>query len=203
MGGSWDKPNMDSELGFPVVKNLPDNAGDKRDAGSIPGLGRSLGGGHGNPLQHSCLENHMDREAWWATVHWVTKSWTWVTEYICINSEPGKARWLAKGNLEEMSCISDSSYHKGVILWAHHVSIYKYSSLLINTLFVSLLSIFVRILFCKAKGPGSCHWPLIYWLGFSTLSIEAQPQSLARNQNSASNLHRTKPPQITTSCGLK
>ena len=49
-----------------VVKNLPGNAGDIRDVGSIPGLGRSSGGGHGNPLQYSCLENPMDREAWLA-----------------------------------------------------------------------------------------------------------------------------------------
>ena len=45
-----------------------------RDLGSIPGWGRSPGGGNGNPLQYSCLEIHMDREAWWATVHGVTKS---------------------------------------------------------------------------------------------------------------------------------
>ena len=49
-----------------VVKNPPVNAG---DAGSIPGLGRSPGGGRGNPFQYSCLENPMDKEAWWATVH--------------------------------------------------------------------------------------------------------------------------------------
>ena len=59
-----------------MVKNLPANAGDIRDVGLIPGLGRSPGGGHGNPLQYSCLENPMDRETWWATVHRVTKSWT-------------------------------------------------------------------------------------------------------------------------------
>ena len=47
-----------------------------RDSGSIPGLGRSPGGGHGNPLQYTCLENPMDREAWRATVHGVTKSRT-------------------------------------------------------------------------------------------------------------------------------
>ena len=52
-----------------VVKNLPANAGDIRDTGSIPGSGRSLGGGHGNPLQYSCLENPIDRGAWRATVH--------------------------------------------------------------------------------------------------------------------------------------
>ena len=47
-----------------MVKNLPVNAGDVRDKGSISGLGRSPGGGHGNPLQYSCLENPMDRGAW-------------------------------------------------------------------------------------------------------------------------------------------
>ena len=57
-----------------VVKNPPANAGDIRDADSIPGLGRSPGGGFGNPLQYSCLENHMDRGAWQATVHRVAKS---------------------------------------------------------------------------------------------------------------------------------
>ena len=51
-----------------VVKNLPANAVDLRDAGSIPGLGRFPGGSHGNPLQYSCLENPMDRRVWQATV---------------------------------------------------------------------------------------------------------------------------------------
>ena len=59
-----------------VVKNPSANAGDLRDAGSYPGLGRSPGGGHGNPLQYSCLEKPMGRGAWWATVHGVTKSQT-------------------------------------------------------------------------------------------------------------------------------
>ena len=52
----------------PMVKKLPVNAGDTRDMGLIPESGRSLGGGHGNPLQYSCLENPMDRGAWGATV---------------------------------------------------------------------------------------------------------------------------------------
>ena len=55
-----------------MVKNPPINAGDIRDAGSIPGLGRSPGG-YGNPLQYSCLENPMDRGAWRAIVHGVAK----------------------------------------------------------------------------------------------------------------------------------
>ena len=59
-----------------MVKNLPANAGDTRDVGSIPGSGRSPGGGHGNPLQYSCLKNPMDRGAWKATVHRVAKSCT-------------------------------------------------------------------------------------------------------------------------------
>ena len=59
-----------------VVKNSPANAGDIREKGSIPGWGRSLGGGHGNPLQNSCLENPMNRGAWQAAVHGVTKSQT-------------------------------------------------------------------------------------------------------------------------------
>ena len=59
-----------------VVKNLPANAGDIRDTGSISGSGKSLGGGHDNPVQYSCLENPMDRGAWQATVHEIAKSQT-------------------------------------------------------------------------------------------------------------------------------
>ena len=59
-----------------VIKNPPASAGDIRDGGSIPGSGRSPGGEHGNPLQFSCLESLMDRGAWRATVHGVTKSQT-------------------------------------------------------------------------------------------------------------------------------
>ena len=79
-----------------VIKNQPANAGDIRDAGLIPGSGRSPGGGHGNPLQYSCLENPMDRGAWWATVHGVAKTqtqlkqlstllcWSWWTLLSCV-----------------------------------------------------------------------------------------------------------------------
>ena len=59
-----------------MVKNLPANAGDVRDVGSVPGSGRFPGGGHGNPLQYSCLENPLDRGAWQAMVHRVAKSQT-------------------------------------------------------------------------------------------------------------------------------
>ena len=65
--------------GFPggsVDKESASNAGDAGDTGLIPGSGRSSGGGHGNPLQYSCLENPMDRGAWWVRVHRVTKNQT-------------------------------------------------------------------------------------------------------------------------------
>ena len=63
------------------VNNLPASAGDVRDTGSILGLGWSPGGGHGNPLQYSCLE----RGTWWATVHGVAKSWTQM-KWLCTHS---------------------------------------------------------------------------------------------------------------------
>ena len=59
-----------------VEKNPPANARDIRDMGFIPGSGRSPGEGNGNPFQYSCLKNAMDRGAWWAIVHGVTKSQT-------------------------------------------------------------------------------------------------------------------------------
>ena len=59
-----------------VVKNPPANAGDIRDVGSIPGLGRYLAEGHGNPLHYSCLEDPVDRGVWWARVHRAAKGRT-------------------------------------------------------------------------------------------------------------------------------
>ena len=73
--------------GFPcgtIVKNLPANAGDARDMGSIPESGRSPGVGNGNPLQYSCLENFMDRGAWWATVRLQRVRHDWATEHAHI-----------------------------------------------------------------------------------------------------------------------
>ena len=59
-----------------LVKNPPSNAGDTKDTGLIPGSGKSLGEGNGNPHQYPCLENAMDKGAWQATVNGVTESWT-------------------------------------------------------------------------------------------------------------------------------
>ena len=69
-----------------VVKNLPTNAGDIRDIDSIPGSGRSPGGGHGNTLQYFCLENPMARGAWWAIVHGAAKSQTRLKQLSCSSS---------------------------------------------------------------------------------------------------------------------
>ena len=72
---SFPTPGLNPQVVL-VVKNLPDNAGDTGDLGSIPELGRSPGKGNGYPLQYSCLDKTMDRGAWWATVHRVAKSQT-------------------------------------------------------------------------------------------------------------------------------
>ena len=71
--------DLSSQACGSVVKTPPANAG---DVGWIPRLGRSPGEGNGNPLQYSCLENPMDRGAWWPTVHGVTKRQTWLTEWL-------------------------------------------------------------------------------------------------------------------------
>ena len=74
-----------------MVKNLTANAGDIRDAGPTPGLGRSPGRGHGNPFQYSCLENSMDRGAQWATVHGVSESGTTEAAHQTPCTSPGVA----------------------------------------------------------------------------------------------------------------
>ena len=74
-----------------VVKNQPADAGDTGDMGSIPGSGRSPGGGNGNPLQYSCLENLMDRGAWWTPVTEVTNSRTWLRMLAHVQIR----RWLS------------------------------------------------------------------------------------------------------------
>ena len=68
-------------MGFPGGSEVKVSACNVGDLGSIPGLGRSTGEGNGNPLQHSCLENPMDRGAWWATVHGVTESRTQLSNF--------------------------------------------------------------------------------------------------------------------------
>ena len=73
-----------------MIKHVPANAGDARDAGSTPGSGRSHGVGNGNPLQYACLESPMDRGAWQAAVHGVTESRTRLSDYHSLPSSHGK-----------------------------------------------------------------------------------------------------------------
>ena len=81
------------------LRSLPGGTDDKesscsvRDVGWIPGLGRSPGGGHGNPLQYSGLENSMDRGAWWATVHGAAKSQTGLSNFHFMSATTLKAHW--------------------------------------------------------------------------------------------------------------
>ena len=130
----------------------------------------------GYPLQYYSLKYSMDRGAWWAIVHGVTKSWTWLSNFhfsswlrdacICMggcwdtpdmNCEPGRSKWLDKGNSEEMPHESDSNCHECVTLslWVHlfaspHVlySVFPPD----NTLLALLPSTFVEIISCKAEG---------------------------------------------------
>ena len=68
-------------MGFPGGSEVKASACSAGDLGLIPGLGRPLREGNGNPLQYSCLENPMDGGAWWATVHGVAKSWTRLSDF--------------------------------------------------------------------------------------------------------------------------
>ena len=79
-----------------LVKNPPANAGDPGDMGSIPGLGRSPGGGRGNPFQYSCLGNFMNRGAWRATVHGVTESQTQLRDLACTHTKSYKCLYQRK-----------------------------------------------------------------------------------------------------------
>ena len=77
------------------IKKMPANAGDIRDVGLIPGLERYPGGGHCNPFQYSCLENPMDRGVWWAIVHSVPKSWTWMMRQLTRRIKVGYAWYIS------------------------------------------------------------------------------------------------------------
>ena len=90
---TWEKTGLP---GGAVVKNLPTRAGEARELGSIPGLGRSLGVGNGNPLQYSCLENPTDRGVWWATVHGVARSQTQISIHTTDQLRKDKASQMKR-----------------------------------------------------------------------------------------------------------
>ena len=84
-----------------VVKNLPASAGGARDMGLILGWESSLGGGHGNPLQYSCLENSVDRGVWWATIYRIVNSWTWLKQLsISIHESESESLSVVSNSLQ-------------------------------------------------------------------------------------------------------
>ena len=104
------------------------NAGDAREEGSIPGLGRSPGGGNGNPLQCSCLTNPMNRGAWWVTVPGVTKNQTrlsdWEHKWAIKGSR--KAMWLSQGYSKGANLRADCRSRPGSWVW---IFLYQFFSL--------------------------------------------------------------------------
>ena len=86
--------NLYRSEGFPGGSDDKASARNAGDLGSIPGLGRSPGGGNGNPLQYSCLENPMDGGAWWATVHGVSKSQSWLSDFTSLIVVTRKVTWV-------------------------------------------------------------------------------------------------------------
>ena len=154
--------------------HLPVNTGDTRDSGLIPGWERSPGGGNGSPLQYSCLENPMDREAWQATVHGVTKSQTWLSAWIY-------TLWCRKENWR-ISRVWKCSNEKKIILlstlyilWKHALwkmqKIRKTKSIwwLWETSFYPT----AYFQLCKAVEAASRHWTL-YWRLFTPFLWKAQ-----------------------------
>ena len=94
----------------PVVKNPPATTGDPSDMDSIPGSGRFSGLGNGNPFQYSCLENSMDRGAWWTTVYRFAKSRTRLSDWACTHIHVNMTFFL---------CVSVSTFPR---LWGHQSS---------------------------------------------------------------------------------
>ena len=94
-----------------LIKNPPASVGDARDEGSSPELGRSPGGGNGNPLQYSCLENSMDRRTWWVRIHGVGKSQTWLST---LKSKEGNDKyWQARGKIRSFIPWTDKTWSTG------------------------------------------------------------------------------------------
>ena len=121
-----------------VAKNLPANAGDIRDAASILGSGRSTGGGNGNPLQYFCLENPKDRGAWQATVHGVTKSWTWLKQF--------STQVVSMSSLYEQRQI-EILLHFLLICYSEHASWKETSKILCLCVFTNRSMYFVELTF--------------------------------------------------------
>ena len=125
--------------GFPgiaVVKNLPANAGDSGEAGSIPGWGRSSGVGYGSPLQYSCLENSMDRWAWWLRPWGCRVKHNWAHKHTCTKmfqsarvslKREGQSDKRARGNpLTDLHPNIIKMVFSVICNWHHNVSVHKW-----------------------------------------------------------------------------
>ena len=131
-----------------VVKNQPANAGDVRDTGSISVSGRSHGGGHGDSLQYSCLENHMDRGAWQAVAHRVSQSQTRLKQFSTHAYMHTGLEW-GKGGPEEGEVWYLRTHYSGVRLpgiksWLQH-------SLAVWPLTSFLTTLYCRDFICKMR----------------------------------------------------
>ena len=103
-------------LGFPWASDSKWSACNEGDLGLSPGLRRSPGGGHGNPLQYSCLGNPKDREAWWATVHGVTKIRTWLRTAHIIRIQNEETHFFSYRIVQLSSiCKCNYTYDKGLV----------------------------------------------------------------------------------------
>ena len=89
-----------SVKGFPRGSDGKESSRNVGDPSSIPGLGKSPGGGNGNPFQYSCMENSMDRGAWRATIHRVAKSWTWLSNFTFTCIQLKYVNWNFDRNLK-------------------------------------------------------------------------------------------------------
>ena len=121
-------------LGFPVNSDSKESVCSVRDPGSIPGLGISPGEGNSNPLQYSCLENPMDRGAWWTIIHGVTKSWIWLKQlsthtYKVFTGISDICSFLSMGKLRLRFVIQPWSGQVGT--WAQAISLPNPNSLLL------------------------------------------------------------------------
>ena len=150
-----------------VVNNLPTSAGDPRDVGSIPGSGRSLGEGNGNPLHYSCLENSMDRVAWQATVHGVAKE-SDTAEQACTRCVRGRAVLaLAHGPILKRKTSSTVPWYEtdlGNDLYHHQII--QVSSMLRakNTHFLSQVFIASQLTLPQEQSSPTSFFCLLAWI---------------------------------------
>ena len=125
-----------------MVKNPPANAGDVRDMGWIPGLGKFPGGGHDNPLQYSCWENSKDRRAWWATVHGVTNSQAGLSTH----THPlGSAKLLGRTVVENQFMFLGKAFASNLILSTSTAQLWGWQTFSVKGHLGNILGFAVRV----------------------------------------------------------